>query len=422
MATDSAQSGPDTESGPLYEQACAVARENRRTSVSLLQRHLRIAYSHAMCLLERMEKAGRHDVLHDESLSGEDLGFPSGNSRPVPNGRSEPAVAPIIQAVSAYEKTRLIPSFTFDNLIVGKVNDLERAAAFRVASEPGSNKYNPLFIYGRSGLGKTHLIHAIGNRIVEQHPEKIVRYVHAEDYYSDVIRAYKKSSFDDFKRYYRSLDVLLLDDVQFFNGKARSQEEFFYVFKALIKAKKQIVITCDTHPKNISGLEDRLITRFYHGLTVRIEPPETEMRVAILKKKAEIEGVVLDDKVACYIAKHLRTNVCELEGALRKVLAHASFYGQNIDLELAKDALKDTIRTAGPYCSFCNKSRHQVEKLIAFSSAVICDECIELCNEIIRDSRDEAGRDDEKEQADTEVQGIGNSIGNRAHHPAKYPT
>jgi chromosomal replication initiator protein len=250
---------------------------------------------------------------------------------------------PVVKARSNYEKTRLIPGFTFDNLIVGKANDLARAASTQVAINPGGSAYNPLFIYGGAGLGKTHLIHAIGNHILDQNPDKVVRYVHAEDYYSDVVRAYQQKSFDVFKRYYRSLDVLLLDDVQFFNGKNRTQEEFFYVFNALIEAKKQIVISCDTYPKDISGLEDRLITRFDWGLTVQIEPPEIEMRVAILKKKAEIEGVVLDDEVAFYIAKHLRSNVRELEGALKKVLAYASFHGRQIALDLAKEALKDLI-------------------------------------------------------------------------------
>jgi chromosomal replication initiator protein len=249
--------------------------------------------------------------------------------------------APIVSNL-AYEKTHLNPSFTFDNLIVGKANDLARAASFQVASNPGG-AYNPMFVYGGTALGKTHLIYAIGNHIVEQCPQKVVRYVHAEDYYSDVVRAYKKASFDVFKDYYRSLDVLLLDDVQYFNGKDRSQSEFFFLFNALIEAKKQIVITCDTYPKNISGLEDRLITRFDWGLTVQIEPPETEMRIAILKKKAEVEGVALDNEVAFYIAKHLRKNVRELEGALKKVLAYASFQKQKIDIELTKEALKDLI-------------------------------------------------------------------------------
>ncbi|MBA3997086.1 MAG: chromosomal replication initiator protein DnaA [Candidatus Accumulibacter sp.] len=253
-----------------------------------------------------------------------------------------PMPAPV-RSTSSYEKTRLIAGFTFDNLIVGKANDLARAAATQVSLNPGGAAYNPLFIYGGAGLGKTHLIHAIGNQILVQNPDKVVRYVHAEDYYSDVVRAYQQKSFDVFKRYYRSLDVLLLDDVQFFNGKNRTQEEFFYVFNALIEAKKQIVISCDTYPKDISGLEDRLITRFDWGLTVQIEPPETEMRVAILKKKAEAEGVALDDEVAFFIAKHLRSNVRELEGALKKVLAYSSFHGRQIALDLAKEALKDLI-------------------------------------------------------------------------------
>ena len=250
---------------------------------------------------------------------------------------------PIEKSRSFYEKTRLIPGFTFENLIVGKANDLARAASVQVAINPGGAAYNPMFIYGGAGLGKTHLIHAIGNHILEQNPEKVVRYVHAEDYYSDVVRAYQTKSFDAFKRYYRSLDVLLLDDVQFFNGKNRTQEEFFFVFNALIESKKQIVISCDTYPKDISGLEDRLITRFDWGLTVQIEPPEIEMRVAILKKKAEAENVELDDEVSFYIAKHLRSNVRELEGALKKVLAYSSFHGRKIDLDLAKESLKDLI-------------------------------------------------------------------------------
>jgi chromosomal replication initiator protein len=243
---------------------------------------------------------------------------------------------------SPYEKSRLFESFTFDNLVVGKANDLARAAAVQVANNPGG-AYNPLFIYGGAGLGKTHLIHAIGNTILSETSEKVVRYVHAEDYYSDVVRAYQQKSFDTFKRTYRSLDVLLLDDVQFFNGKNRSQEEFFFLFNALIEARKQIIITCDTYPKDINGLDDRLVTRFDWGLTVQIEPPELEMRVAILKKKAQVEGLQLDDEVAFFIAKHLRSNVRELEGALKKVLAYSSFHGRVIALDLAKEALKDLI-------------------------------------------------------------------------------
>jgi chromosomal replication initiator protein len=240
------------------------------------------------------------------------------------------------------DRGRLLGDFTFDNLVVGKANDLARAAAVSVAQQPGGS-YNPLFIYGGAGLGKTHLIHAIGNAIVRETPERIVRYVHAEDYYSDVVRAYQQKSFDAFKRYYRSLDVLLVDDVQFFNGKNRSQEEFFFLFNALIEARKQIVITCDTYPKDISGLDDRLVTRFDWGLTVQIEPPETEMRVAILKKKAESDGIELDDEIAFFIAKHLRSNVRELEGALKRVIAFSQFHNRPIAIEVAKDALKDVI-------------------------------------------------------------------------------
>ncbi len=249
---------------------------------------------------------------------------------------------PRTKTAASYEKSRLFSNFTFDNLVVGKANDLARAAALQVGSNPGG-AYNPLFIYGGAGLGKTHLIHAIGNHIAIDNPEKIVRYVHAEDYYSDVVRAYQQKSFDIFKRTYRSLDVLLLDDVQFFNGKNRSQEEFFFLFNALIEARKQIIITCDTYPKDINGLDDRLVTRFDWGLTVQIEPPELEMRVAILQKKAEAEGIRLDDEVAFFIAKHLRSNVRELEGALKKVLAYSSFHGRIIALDLAKEALKDII-------------------------------------------------------------------------------
>lgn len=243
---------------------------------------------------------------------------------------------------ATYEKTRLNSTFTFDTLVTGRANDLARAAAYQVALNPGTS-YNPLFVYGGVGLGKTHLIHALGNEVYRQNPDKVIRYVHAEDYYADVVRAYQQKSFDVFKRYYRSLDLLLIDDIQFFNNKNRTQEEFFYAFNALIEAKKQIVITCDTYPKDITGLEDRLISRFDWGLTVAIEPPELEMRVAILKKKAEAERIEVNEDVAFLIAKHLRSNVRELEGALKKVLAFARFHGREINLEVAKEALKDLL-------------------------------------------------------------------------------
>jgi chromosomal replication initiator protein len=259
-------------------------------------------------------------------------------------GKLLPTVVPVAAPAndSGYEKTRLNEGFSFDTLVTGRANDLARAAAQQVAQNPGTS-YNPLFVYGGVGLGKTHLIHALGNQVYRNNPELVIRYVHAEDYYADVVRAYQQKAFDVFKRYYRSLDLLLIDDIQFFNNKNRTQEEFFYAFNALIEARKQIVITCDTYPKDIQGLEDRLISRFDWGLTVAIEPPELEMRVAILKKKAEAERIQLSDDVSFLIAKNLRSNVRELEGALKKVLAFARFHGRDISLELAKEALKDLL-------------------------------------------------------------------------------
>lgn len=246
------------------------------------------------------------------------------------------------QRTSRREKSGLNTSFTFANFVTGKANQLARAAAIQVAENPGT-AYNPLFVYGGVGLGKTHLIQAIGNHIQEQNSHAKISYLHAERYVSDVVRAYQHKAFDDFKRYYHSLDLLLIDDIQFFSGKARTQEEFFYAFNALIESKKQVIITCDTYPKQISGMEDRLISRFGWGLTVAIEPPELEMRVAILLKKAELEGFSLDDDVAFFIAKQIRSNVRELEGALKKVVAYSRFTGHSIGLELAKEALKDLL-------------------------------------------------------------------------------
>jgi chromosomal replication initiator protein len=252
------------------------------------------------------------------------------------------ATIPIRSGDPAYEKTRLNPEFTFDNLVTGRANDLARAAAQQVAMNPGVS-YNPLFIYGGVGLGKTHLIHAIGNSIYSANPAMEVRYVHAEDYFSDVVRAFQQNSREAFKRYYRSLDLLLIDDIQFFNRKERTQEEFFYAFNALVEAKKQIIITCDTYPKDVLGLEERLVSRFDWGLTVAIEPPELEMRIAILKKKAEAERITISDEVSFLIAKNLRSNVRELEGALNRVVAYARFHGRDINLDVAREALRDII-------------------------------------------------------------------------------
>jgi chromosomal replication initiator protein len=252
-----------------------------------------------------------------------------------------PAAAASAQPRRSESNTSLNPTFTFDAFVSGKANQLARAAGLQVADHPTS--YNPLFVYGGVGLGKTHLIQAIGNHILTQNPAAKIRYIHAETYVSDVVRAYQHKAFDEFKRYYRSLDLLLVDDIQFFGGKSRTQEEFFYLFNTLIEAHKQVVITCDTYPKEIAGIEERLISRFGWGLTVALEPPELEMRVAILLAKAAKARIRLDEQVAFFIAKHIRSNVRELEGALKRVIAYATFHGQDITLPVAKESLRDLL-------------------------------------------------------------------------------
>ena len=240
------------------------------------------------------------------------------------------------------EEHRLNPGFTFSNFVNGKANQIARAAAIQVAENPGT-AYNPLFIYGGTGLGKTHLLQAIGTEVLKRNPKAKVRYIHAEQFVADVVRAYQHKSFDSLKRYYRSLDLFLIDDVQFFVGKSRSQEEFFYTFNALFEAHKQVAITSDCFPKEMTGIEERLISRFGWGLTVAVEPPELEMRVAILLKKAENDGVRLDENVAFFIAKHIRSNVRELEGALKRVLAYARFNNAMVTVSTAREALKDLL-------------------------------------------------------------------------------
>ncbi|MFN7834779.1 MAG: chromosomal replication initiator protein DnaA [Burkholderiaceae bacterium] len=242
----------------------------------------------------------------------------------------------------AYERSKLNNELIFDNFVSGRANQLARAAAEQVAANPGVS-YNPLFLYGGVGLGKTHLIHSIGNKVLEAHPSAVIRYIHAEQYVSDVVKAYQRKAFDEFKRYYYSLDLLLIDDIQFFAGKNRTQEEFFYAFEQLIAAKKQIIITSDTYPKDIQGIEERLISRFNSGLTVAIEPPELEMRVAILLKKAEQQAVQVSEDVAFFVAKHMRSNVRELEGALRRIMAYASFHNRQVSMDVVREALRDMI-------------------------------------------------------------------------------
>ncbi len=237
---------------------------------------------------------------------------------------------------------RLNPLFTFENFVVGKSNQLARAAAYQVGVNPGS-AYNPLFIYGGVGLGKTHLMQAVGNMILEGRPAARVAYVHSERFVGDMVSALRHNTISEFKRTYRSLDALLIDDIQFFAGKDRSQEEFFHTFNALLEDQQQIVLTCDRYPKEVNGLEERLKSRFGWGLTVAIEPPELETGVAILLRKATAEGIDLPEDIAFFIAKCVRSNVRELEGALRRVVANSRFTGRPITIDFAREALRDLL-------------------------------------------------------------------------------
>ncbi|HUQ51419.1 MAG TPA: chromosomal replication initiator protein DnaA, partial [Gammaproteobacteria bacterium] len=264
-------------------------------------------------------------------------------SRPTVRREAPARVEPEARVVATSTLgARLNKAFTFDSFVEGKSNQLARAAAFQVAQNPG-NAYNPLFIYGGVGLGKTHLMHAIGNLILTRDSTAKVAYVHSERFVSDMVRGLQHNTIAEFKRSYRSLDALLIDDIQFFAGKDRSQEEFFHTFNALLEGQRQIILTCDRYPKEVAGLEERLKSRFGWGLTVAIAPPELETSVAILMSKAAAEGETLPEEVAFFLAQRIRSNVRELEGALRRVLANSRFTGQPITLEFAKDALRDVL-------------------------------------------------------------------------------
>ncbi len=239
-------------------------------------------------------------------------------------------------------KNRLNTSLTFETLVEGTANRMARAAAMHVSGMPG-HLYNPLFIYGGVGLGKTHLMHAVGNRLLNDRPTAKVLYIHAEQFVSDVVKAYQRKTFDEFKERYHSLDLLLIDDVQFFANKERTQEEFFNAFEALLAKKSHIVMTSDTYPKGLTDIHERLVSRFDSGLTVAIEPPELEMRVAILINKARVEGIEMPEEVAFFVAKNVRSNVRELEGALRKILAYSRFNQKEISILLAREALRDLL-------------------------------------------------------------------------------
>lgn len=286
------------------------------------------------------------------------ISYALGKKTSAPRNHAAPATPALISApapsvVAAQPGLRINPGFNFDNFVSGRANQLARAAALQIADNPGV-AYNPLFIYGGVGLGKTHLLQAIGNTVRQANPDARISYIHANDYVDDVVKAYLNKQFDDLKRRYMSLDLLLIDDIQFLAKKDRTQEEFFYVFNSLIENKKQIVITCDTFPKEITGLDDRLKSRFAWGLTVAVEPPELEMRVAILLAKAQAENIKLDENVAFFIAKQVRSNVRELEGALKRVIAFSRFHEKPISLELVKEALRDLIASTSRIVSIEN--------------------------------------------------------------------
>jgi chromosomal replication initiator protein len=257
-------------------------------------------------------------------------------------GHGEAANTPVSPPAPAATRHRLNTGLTFDSLVPGRANQMARTAALHVAGAPGQ-MYNPLFIYGGVGLGKTHLIHAVGNALLRDKPDARVLYLHAEQFISDVVKNYQRKTFDELKAKYHQLDLLLIDDVQFFAGKDRTQEEFFNAFEALIAKKAHIIMTSDTYPKGLVDIDERLTSRFDAGLTVAIEPPELEMRVAILIRKAEAEGTPMPEDVAFFVAKNVRANVRELEGALRKVLAYSRFSQKDINIQLAREALKDLL-------------------------------------------------------------------------------
>ncbi len=236
----------------------------------------------------------------------------------------------------------LNPLYTFESFVEGKSNQFALAAAHQIAENPG-RAYNPLFIYGGVGLGKTHLMHSVGHLILQRNPKARISYVHSERFVNDMVRALQHNTINEFKRQYRSVDALLIDDIQFFVGKERSQEEFFHTFNALLEGQQQVILTCDRYPKEVEGLEERLKSRFGWGLTVPIEPPELETRVAILMKKAVAEGVELPNEVAFFVAQRVSSNIRELEGALRRVMANARFTGRAITLEYAKECLRDIL-------------------------------------------------------------------------------
>jgi len=284
------------------------------------------------------------------------------NARPAPAARRNGAAPPPRAEVtgSLQHEHHLVDAYTFTSFVEGKSNQLALAAAQQVAENPGDS-YNPLFLYGGVGLGKTHLMHAVGNALKQRNPGAKVVYLHSERFVADMVKALQLNAISDFKRYYRSVDALLIDDIQFFAKKDRSQEEFFHTFNALLEGGQQMILTCDRYPKEIDGLEERLKSRFGWGLTVAVEPPELETRVAILMKKATEAQVDLPPDAAFFIAQRIRSNVRELEGALKRVMASAHFVGRQIDIDLIKESLKDLLALQDKQVSMDNIQRTAAE-------------------------------------------------------------
>ena len=302
-------------------------------------------------------------ILNELSSNPPIISVVIGSEKPEQNGSQNER--PDFNSTSAKPEpvkrsSTLNPNFTFENFVQGNSNQLARAASVQVAINPGDS-YNPMLIYGGVGLGKTHLMHAIGNDLLQRNPDANVVYLHSERFVQDMVKALQHNRINEFKAYYRTVDALLIDDIQFFAKKERSQEEFFHTFNALLEGQKQIIMTCDRYPKEIEGLEDRLKSRFGWGLPVAIEPPELETRVAILMSKASLSNVELPNEVAFFIAKRLPSNIRELEGALRRVIANASFTGSPITLDFAKEALRDLLAMQAKLVTIENIQKTVVE-------------------------------------------------------------
>jgi len=305
--------------------------------------------------------AGEKGAVHEPALSGKAVSRVSAAGAEKPRSSTVTRGASPVDVENAlHHQQHLFENYTFDNFVEGKSNQLALAASQQVAENPGKS-YNPLFLYGGVGLGKTHLMHAVGNALKAQNPEAKVVYLHSERFVADMVKALQLNAITDFKRYYRSVDALLIDDIQFFAKKDRSQEEFFHTFNALLEGGQQMILTCDRYPKEIDGLEERLKSRFGWGLTVAVEPPELETRVAILMKKASEARIDLPPDAAFFIAQRIRSNVRELEGALKRVIASARFVGRPVDIELIKESLKDLLALQDRQVSMDNIQRTAAE-------------------------------------------------------------